>query len=93
MKNINKDSFFLLFANCMPVKGAARSLICDLQRGKYYYIPNDLYDILQITRDTKLTDIYNLYDKSNHEIVDEYFDYLLENDLGLIDDEPTCFLK
>ena len=91
MRNYNDDSYFLLYANCMPVKGAARSLICDLLKGKYYYIPNDLFEILQQAKTTKLIDIFNPFEENERKIIDEYIAFLLENDLGFIDTEPAVF--
>jgi SPASM domain peptide maturase of grasp-with-spasm system len=41
-----KNTYFKLFANCLPVKGASRSTICDVQRTELYFIPNELYETL-----------------------------------------------
>ena len=40
------DNYFILFANCIAVKGAKRGIICDLQRGYYVFVPNTLADLL-----------------------------------------------
>ena len=40
------EPVFALFACCIPVKGARRSTLCDLQRGSFQFIPNGLYEIL-----------------------------------------------
>ena len=37
---------FQLYANCLPVKGARRSTICDLHKQRMRLIPNDLFYIL-----------------------------------------------
>ena len=47
---------FKLFANCIPVKGINRSTICDLQRGNYDFIPNDLYEILKFQEGKTIID-------------------------------------
>ena len=91
MKKSNK--YFILYSNCMPVKGAARSLVCDLQNEKYYFIPNNFYTILKEDLDKKLHQIYDNYGKSNEMILDEYFSFLIENKLGFVDDEPNLFPK
>ena len=39
---MEKDSYLKLFANCIPVVGAKRSVICDLQRTEYVLVPNSL---------------------------------------------------
>jgi SPASM domain peptide maturase of grasp-with-spasm system len=38
---------FVLYSCCIPVRGASRSTICDLQRSGFIFIPNDFYDFLQ----------------------------------------------
>lgn len=38
--------FFCLFASCLVVKGLSRSTICDIERGKVYFIPNSLAGLL-----------------------------------------------
>jgi hypothetical protein len=37
---------FRLFACNVPVAGARRAILCDLQRGDYYRIPIELYPLL-----------------------------------------------
>lgn len=76
--------YFVLFANCMPVKGITRSLICDLQRNQYWFIPEGLYDIL--TEDLKkrksVSSIKIKYKNKFDEVIDEYFEFLVSNELG-----------
>jgi len=47
---MNQYKYFLLFANCIPVKGAARSIVCDLQSGTYIFVPNELFVVLENRR-------------------------------------------
>lgn len=72
---------FKLFSDCIPVKGIIRSIIYDLTRKKYYFIPNDLLLILEKFDGLKLDAIYKKYPKSDHSVIDEYFDFLNENQL------------
>ncbi|MGJ8665179.1 MAG: grasp-with-spasm system SPASM domain peptide maturase [Patiriisocius sp.] len=87
----DKDDYFILYSNCVPVKGAIRSVICDLQIGKYFYIPNDLFILLKESKRMKLNDLIEQYGVNNSEIINEYLEYLLENNLGFIDSEPELF--
>ena len=41
-----KQAYFRLYACCIAVKGHRRSLICDVQRGDFFFIPNILCDLL-----------------------------------------------
>ncbi|MBB5623581.1 SPASM domain peptide maturase of grasp-with-spasm system [Pedobacter cryoconitis] len=69
-------SHFKLYANCIPVKGASRSIICDIQRGRYNFITNDLYEILSEQSDLSINDIFSFYGAENKEILEEYFHFL-----------------
>ncbi|HEY4572343.1 MAG TPA: hypothetical protein VIJ26_00200 [Thermoanaerobaculia bacterium] len=46
MRSDAREPVFQLFACCLPVKGARRSLLCDVQRQAFQFIPNGLYEIL-----------------------------------------------
>jgi SPASM domain peptide maturase of grasp-with-spasm system len=74
--------YFILYANCIPVKGAKRSLICDLQRNQYWYIPEGLYDVLTSHRGVSLDSIKTSYENKFDLIIDEYFEFLANNELG-----------
>lgn len=84
MTKYNKMSYFILYANCLPVKGANRSIICDLQRNQFWYIPNDLYDILIEFNKVSIAEIKKYYNNKQNDIIEEYFDFLLVNDLGFL---------
>jgi SPASM domain peptide maturase of grasp-with-spasm system len=85
------DRSFLLFACCVPVHGARRSLICDLQRQSYRFIPNGLYEILTEHEGESVEDIKESYGHQYDAEIDSYFDFLLENELGFWCDDPTRF--
>lgn len=84
---------FNLFSNCIPARGANRSIICDTQNNTYYFIPNGLYDILEKyngeTIDCIKSDLDNKYD----DIVDEYFEFLYSNNLIFFSSKPEFFPK
>ena len=87
----NENQYFKLFANCIPVKGANRSVICDLQRSSLQLIPNDLYAILTAHKDKKIKEIKAAFNNEFDETIGEYFEFLLENELGFITDTPELF--
>jgi SPASM domain peptide maturase of grasp-with-spasm system len=82
---------FLLYACCVPVSGACRSSICDLQRGRLQLIPNGLYEILKEHRGETLGSIKAAYDNEYDIEIDEYFDFLSAHDLGFWCLEPELF--
>ncbi|MET3537713.1 grasp-with-spasm system SPASM domain peptide maturase [Chryseobacterium limigenitum] len=80
---MTKHKRYMLFSNCIPVKGYKRSIIYDLMRYDYNYIPNDLYSILTQNRGViDCTEYYSLY-KNEPDSIDafnEYVDFLLEEE-------------
>jgi SPASM domain peptide maturase of grasp-with-spasm system len=73
LADLNDARVYVLYANCLPVKGARRSLIADLQGGIYRLIPNVLYEILTAHRGLSLLEIKNKYGKENVATIDSYF--------------------
>jgi SPASM domain peptide maturase of grasp-with-spasm system len=82
---------FRLFACCIPVRGARRSTLCDVQRGTYHLIPTGLYEILTTYRDHTLDELRELFGPQAHPVIDEYFRFLDEQELGFWTDEPESF--
>lgn len=87
MKKIYK-----LFSCCQIVKGASRSIICDLQRSNFCFIPNDLEFI--IASNNGLLDLNEIklnYADEDLIVIDEYLDFLLENEFVFLTNEPENF--
>lgn len=82
---------FILFACCVPVKGARRSIICDLRNQRFRFIPNGLYEVLTFHRRKAVVEIKAAYDNECDSEIDEYFAFLLDNDFGFWCDEPENF--
>lgn len=65
------------FADCMPVKGYNRSIIYDLTKRKYEFIPNTLYDILTTLEGKNWKEITSLFPvQEDIDILKEYFRFL-----------------
>lgn len=89
------QKYFNLYSNCILSNGTNRSLIMDLQRGKSFPIPNSMLEVINFLK------IKNSYENTilkfgveNKNIVDEYIDFLIVNELGffLDDDEFDLFI-
>lgn len=79
-----KGKYFILYACCIPVKGIQRSIICDLQRNSFIYIPNELYETLcQIPLNE------NTYKKDRQ--LSKCLDFLIKNEYGFITTNPDAF--
>jgi SPASM domain peptide maturase of grasp-with-spasm system len=85
------NKYFLCYACCIPVQGHTRSILCDLQRGSFLFIPNVLAEILELCREHTVQEIHALYDHQHDEQIDEYFQYLIDQDCGFYTDEPQRF--
>lgn len=73
--------YFKLYSNCFLVKGYRRSLILDVSRQKQFLIPNSLESLLVELQSIKVGDAYSKYSEYK-QYLDEYFDYLIQNELG-----------
>ena len=82
---------FCLFACCVPVRGARRSVICDLQRQVFHFIPNGLYEILTAHREKTIKEIKVACGRQSDEVIDEYFVYLIEQEFGFLSKESENF--
>jgi SPASM domain peptide maturase of grasp-with-spasm system len=72
--------YLFKYATCIVVKGVLRSTISDLQREKYYFISNDMADMLYRFEKKDIQDIFDYYGKENKEIVNEYMSFLIDNE-------------
>ena len=86
-----REPVFRLFACCIPVKGARRSVVCDLQRQSFQFIPNGLYEILTEHAGETSADIKAFYGHEFDVEIDEYFDFLLHHELGFWTTDPDRF--
>src|SRR5690606_33785172 len=79
---IDDDLIFSLYSNCRPVRGASRSIICDLQLGEYALIPNILFDILNEHKTYTIRELKQKYDDLYNKEIDGYFEFLIERSFG-----------
>jgi len=82
---------FVLYAYCLPVRGARRSVVCDLQRQLLHFIPDALYEILIEHRGKTVAEIKLHYRHECDTEIDEYFEFLEREDLGFWCDDPESF--
>lgn len=85
------ENFFLLFSNCRAVKGANRSVIVDLQREDMFFIPNDLFHLLDELKESSYKTVLQSYDDESIELVNGFIDFLKKNELGFWTDTPEYF--
>lgn len=85
------DKYFLLFACCISVKGQGRSLIADLQRNTFKYVPNLLHDILELCKEHPLGVVMEMLDHEEDDGIIAYLEVLQQEQLGFFTDTPEAF--
>ncbi|HCQ13986.1 grasp-with-spasm system SPASM domain peptide maturase [Flavobacterium sp.] len=80
-----KNKYLKVFSNCIVSKGSSRSLILDIQRESFIAIPDTFEEFINLIKQKKsLIDIYKIYGIENKIVINEYIDFLLENEYGFI---------
>lgn len=82
---------FKRFECCIPVMGKKRSIICDIQRRRFKFIPNILFEILDLYNGKRIEEVKQGYDSQYHPIIDQYFDFLLEEEFIFFTHTPELF--
>jgi len=89
---INNQTHFILFSNCILVKGYSKSIIMDLQRNGYLPIPNLLFDVLSLDlKKNSVGDIKQYFNDMYNNGINSYFKYLIDEEFGFLTDEPRNF--
>jgi len=82
---------FRLFANCVPVRGARRATLCDLQRQSYDLVPNGLLDVLERFGGHTRDEMHAALPPEQRATLDEYLRFLVEREYGFWCDDPGAF--
>ncbi|MEM9546152.1 MAG: grasp-with-spasm system SPASM domain peptide maturase [Bacteroidota bacterium] len=82
---------FKLFASCRLVDGVSRATICDLQRGGIHVVPLSLYHFLTEYENKPYSEIQSTFSESDLKIIDSYYTFLIERELGFWTEEPHLF--
>ena len=90
--NINLDYFMHLYADCIPVKGASRSVICDLTRNELIFLPSEYFEVLQYLVSDKIGKLLNDVEcEEEKRSVIEFIDFLEQNELITFLKDPAMF--
>ena len=75
------NNFFIVHSSCRLVKGVTRSCVYDMDKRLIFFIPNDLYNILTAYKKKSIDFIKENFNNNYDEIIDEYFDFLIEKEI------------
>ncbi len=81
------NDFLSLYGCCFPVKGFKRSVIFDSQQRNYYEIPNSLFELIELSTSHNLPSLYAIFPENEHDILTEYIDFLLDNNIAFVCEE------
>ncbi len=74
---------YCLTSTCPTLKGFNRAAIYDLPKSTYEFVPNSIYDFLNLLSQNSITQIYNDTPVEYRGIVEEYLNYCLEKEYVL----------
>lgn len=89
----NKELHLKMFECCIPVKGASRSIVCDVQRNTYLQVPNTMADFIEKYDGKQLAVIAADFSEPQLEILEKYIDFLLTNELAFLTGNPDYYPK
>lgn len=75
-------NYFSLFASCIPVKGAKKAIICDLDKNEFIEIPLEVYELLVELRRTSISELEEIYGNDSVKTILSVLNQLVDNDLG-----------
>ncbi|WP_299617790.1 grasp-with-spasm system SPASM domain peptide maturase [uncultured Tenacibaculum sp.] len=75
---IDYRNYIYLFSHCKTTKGHARSIICDLERGEFEFIPNSLVEIIKFYNGERMDNILADFDEEQQDTIKEYLNFLIE---------------
>lgn len=77
------DKIIKVFSCCFWTRGHNRSLIVDIQRKKYFPVPNTLIDFLEKAEGCNIDKSMNDYSSDDEDllILKEYIDFLIANEI------------
>jgi SPASM domain peptide maturase of grasp-with-spasm system len=89
--NEGRPAYFILFACCLPVRGATRSVLCDVQRGTVIPISHALHEVLVDCRRRPVAEVLASYGADDAQIVRQNLAALEQRELGFWCDDPSEF--
>lgn len=86
------DSYCVLFADCIPVRGACRSALYDLTRHEITIMPNKYFSLVESINGKRIGDIFaNLGNPSASQEIQKLLDFLDANEFIMLVDDPSRF--
>jgi len=88
---VSNSPRFHLFACNIPVAGASKAIICDLQRSAHFEITLGLYSMITKGQGRTVAELKSEYPKEDADHIDEALGMLVDAELGFFDDSDGEF--
>jgi SPASM domain peptide maturase of grasp-with-spasm system len=76
MMTQSKDTFLLLFSFCKVVSGEEKSIICDFQKEKIKFIPNEMVAVIKMLQEEPFNSVKKQFTEDDADIFDSYVKFL-----------------
>jgi len=87
-----KDKYLYFFANCFPVRGHTRTMICDIQRRRLFFVDNSYYELINALNENTIGEVIDMLEgEDDYGEFDKFVRFLLKNDLGEFVDDLSLF--
>lgn len=79
------------FSTIQLVKGAKRSLVCDLQRSEFSFVDNGIYEFLQFADGKAVSEIESAWADFPQHYIRPLIDLLLQREIVFLTHDPALF--
>lgn len=83
--------YLYIYADIFFVKGYTRTMVCDLNKNKWFFIENDYYDIVIEFKSRKINDVINLVSGASASQLCLFIESFIDNDFAEIVDDISNF--
>ena len=84
--------YLVLFSFCKVVKGKEKSVICDFQKEKIKFIPNEMVEVIRMLQKQPF-EIVREYFKKDAEIFDSYIKFLIAEGFAFYNKSRENFIE
>ena len=88
----SKDSYLILFNFCKVVQGKEKSIICDFQKGKIKFIPNEMAIVIKMLKNQTFELVRNQF-IDDLDIFDSYIKFLFDEGFVFQNEFKDCFVE
>jgi SPASM domain peptide maturase of grasp-with-spasm system len=85
------NQYLYVFANCFPVKGFKRSLICDTARKELHFIPTSFFELFAAFNEYTIGDVKEMVEEEDLPEMEKFIEFLINKELAEPVDDISLF--